>query len=57
MTKFLFLVENVNIKRQKQSFGDILKKSCSENMLQVYKRIPMAKCDLLKSLFSMGVLL
>ena len=32
-------------KGQKQSFRGLLKKSCSENMQQIYRRTPMLKCD------------
>ena len=35
----------VNLLNQKQPFKDILKKRCSENMLQIYRRTPMLKCD------------
>ena len=45
---------------QKPPFRGVLRKRCSENMQQIYKRTPMPKCDfsatLLKSHFSMGVL-
>ena len=27
---------------------DVLRKMCSENMQQMYRRIPMPKCDFLK---------
>ena len=30
---------------QKQPPGGVLKKSCSENMQQIYGRTPMPKCD------------
>ena len=30
---------------QKQPLRGVLKKKCSENMLQIYKRTPMPKCD------------
>ena len=30
---------------QNQPFRVVLKKSCSENMLQIYRRAPMPKCD------------
>ena len=30
---------------QKHPSRDVLKKSCSENMQQIYKRTPMPKCD------------
>ena len=47
--------------RQKQLFRGFLEKRYSENMQQVYRRIPMPKCDfkatLLKSRFGTGILL
>ena len=46
---------------QKQPSRDVLKKSCSKNMQQIYSKTPMSKCDfkatLWKSHFGMGVLL
>ena len=33
------------IQIQKQPFKDVLKKKCSENMQQIYRRTPMQKCD------------
>ena len=51
---------------QKQLSGGVLKKKCSENMQQIYRRTPMPKCDfnkvacfatLLKSHFGVAVLL
>ena len=50
---------------QKQPSRGVLRKRCSENMQQIYRRTPMPKCDfnkvalatLLKSQFRMGVLL
>ena len=47
---------------QKQPSRGALRKLCSENMQQIYRRTPMLKCDfnkttLLKSHFSMFVLL
>ena len=30
---------------QKQPSGGVLRKRCSENMQQIYRRIPMSKCD------------
>ena len=30
---------------QKQSFIVVLRKSCSENMQQIYSKTPMQKCD------------
>ena len=51
---------------QKKPSRRVLKRSCSEIMLQIYRRAPMPKCDLnkvgkqlatlLKSHFGMGVL-
>ena len=54
--------------RQKQPPRGVLSKRCSENMMQIYGRTPMPKCDfnkvakqsnatLLKSHCGMGVLL
>ena len=31
--------------RQKQPSRGVLRKRCSENMLQIYRRTPMPKCD------------
>ena len=44
---------------QKPPPRGVLKKRCSENMQQIYRRTPMPKCKatLLKSHFGMGVLL
>ena len=42
---------------QKQPPRDVLKKRYSENMQQIYSRIPMPKCIHVKSHFVMGVLL
>ena len=48
---------------QKQSSRAVLRKKCSENMQQIYRRIPMPKCDfnkaanLSKSHFGVSVLL
>ena len=49
---------------QKQPSRGVLKKRCSGNMQQIYRRTPMQKCDfnkvaatLLKSPFDMGVFL
>ena len=33
------------LKRQKQPSRDVLRKRCSENMQQIYRRTPMPKCD------------
>ena len=30
---------------QKQPFRGVLSKMCSENMQQIYRRVPMPKCD------------
>ena len=60
--EFFKMQSNV-ISVQKQPFGGVLGKRCSENMQQVYRRTPMPKCDfnkvvtLLKSHFGMGILL
>ena len=37
-------------------YRGVLKKGSSENMLQIYRRTPVPKCDL-KEHFGMGVLL
>ena len=48
---------------QKQSSRAVLRKKCSENMQQIYRRIPMPKCDfnkvanLSESHFGVSVLL
>ena len=50
---------------QKQTLRGVLRKRCSENMQQVYRKTPMPKCNfnkvakatLLKLHFGMGVLL
>ena len=42
---------------QKQPSIGVLKKRCSENMQQIYRRTLMPKATILKSLFGMGVLL
>ena len=36
---------NVLLSARKQPFIGVLKKSCSENMQQIYRRAPMPKCD------------
>ena len=41
---------------QKQPSRDVLRKKCYENMQQIYRRIPMPKCDLLKSHFGVSFL-
>ena len=49
-----------NIKKyQKQPPRGVLEKRCSANVLLIYRRTPMLKCEatLLKSHFGMGVLL
>ena len=40
-------LENL-IKERKQSFRGALRKTCSENMQQIYRSIPMPKCNLSK---------
>ena len=43
---------------QKQPSRGVLRKICSENMQQIYRKTRMPKCDAeLKSHFGMGVLL
>ena len=41
--------------QQKQSSGGVLRKRCSENMQQIYRRTPMSKCEFNKLHFGMGV--
>ena len=43
--------------QQKQPSRGVLRKRCSENMQQIYRRISMSKCELNKLHFGMGVLL
>ena len=43
--------------QQKQSSRVVLRKRCSENMQQIYRRTPMSKCEFNKLHFSMGALL
>ena len=47
----------MNLSVQKQPPRGIPWKKCSENMQQIYRKTPMAKCDFDKSHFGMGVLL
>ena len=46
---------------QKQPSRGVLRQSCSENMLQIYRRTPLSKCDFnkvaLEIHLGMGVLL
>ena len=42
---------------QRQPFRGVLRKMCSENMQQIYRRIPMPKCNLLNLHFNMGVVM
>ena len=50
-----------SIDLQKQPTRGVLSQSCSENMLQIYRRTPLPKCDFnkvaLEIHFGMGVLL
>ena len=49
-----------SLQSQKQSSRGVLRKRCSKNMQQIYRRTAMQKCDLgmkVQSNFSMGVLL
>ena len=43
--------------QQKQPSRGVLRKRCSENMQQIYRRTPMSKCEFNKLHFGMGVLL
>ena len=43
--------------QQKQSSRGVLRKRCSENMQQIYRRTPMSKYEFNKLHFGMGVLL
>ena len=36
------------VTRQKQPSRGVLRKMCSENMQQIYRRTPMPKCDFSK---------
>ena len=40
--------KNVKLYFQKQPFKGDLRKKCSENMQQIYRRTPMPKCDFIK---------
>ena len=39
------LTNNMNNHCQKEPFRGVLRKRCSENMQQIYRRIPVQKCD------------
>ena len=39
---------------QKQPFRGVIKKRCSENMQQIYRRTPMPKCDFNKVALQYG---
>ena len=41
---FMTINSFYNFKFRQQPFRDVLKKRCSENMQQIYKRTPMPKC-------------
>ena len=41
----IFSVKTPNINFRKQPSGSVLKKRCSENKQQIYRRTPMPKCD------------
>ena len=47
----------LNSLHQRQPSRGVLRKMCSGNMKQIYRRIPMPKCNLLNLHFNMGVLL
>ena len=37
--------DGINMERKKKPFRVVLRKSCSENMQQIYRRTPISKCD------------
>ena len=43
---YIMSVRHIALTFQKQPSGDVLKKRCSENMLQIYRRKPMPKCEI-----------
>ena len=45
---FSFIMNEPIDKHQKQPSRGVLRKRCCENMQQIYRRIPMPKCDLNK---------
>ena len=47
LLKFIFVLNKKHI--QKQPSGGVLRKRCSKNMQQVYRRAPMPKCDFNKA--------
>ena len=42
---FIFLIPTLQLKLQKQPSRGVQRKRCSENMQQIYRRTPMAKCN------------
>ena len=44
----MFLNLPMSLSLQKQPSRGVLKKKCSENIQQIYRRTPMPKCDLNK---------
>ena len=57
VNEYRHCVNNSCRKKQKQSARGILRKKCSENKQQIYRRTPMPKRNFLKSHFAMDVLL
>ena len=47
-TFWLFLTK-IDCNQQKQPFRGVLRKRCSENMQQMYRKKPMPKCDFNKT--------
>ena len=45
LTLIIFTVITNAANHQKQPSRGVPRKKCSENMQQIYKRTPMAKCD------------
>ena len=45
LTNFNLKPKNLNYDHQKQLSRGVLRKRCSENMHQVYRRAPIPKCD------------
>ena len=40
-----FFILDIKFYFQKQPSGGVLRKRCSENIQQIYRRTPMPKCD------------
>ena len=48
---WLFLTK-IDCNQQKQPFRGVLRKRCSENMQQMYRKKPMPKCDFKMTCYS-----